>query len=82
MLGSCLQAQHGIHDRNGICCLNIEQIQVGPDIGLPFLQDLLHFYPCISFRQQQFWVKNFEDGWVAPCLKCGLFGHFYRTGSL
>jgi hypothetical protein len=49
---------------------------------LPFLQDLLHFYPCISFRQQQFWVKNFEDGWVAPCLKCGLFGHFYRTGSL
>ena len=28
--------------------------------GWPFLQSLLHFCPSISFRQEQFWVKNFE----------------------
>jgi hypothetical protein len=24
--------------------------------GWPFLQSLLHFCPCLSFRQEQFWV--------------------------
>jgi hypothetical protein len=27
--------------------------------------------PCISFRQEQFWVKIFGNGWVAPSLKQG-----------
>jgi hypothetical protein len=26
----------------------------------PFLQPLLHFCPCISFRQGQFWVKHLK----------------------
>jgi hypothetical protein len=37
------------------------------------VRSLLHFCPCISFRQDQFWVKNFEHQWVAPCLKWGPF---------
>jgi hypothetical protein len=28
---------------------------------------LLQFCPCISFEQEQFWVKNFEmDVWLHP----------------
>jgi hypothetical protein len=38
-----------------------------PVSGWPFLQSLLHF-----FRQVKLWIKNFEDGWVALCLKWGL----------
>jgi hypothetical protein len=35
--------------------------------GWPFLESLLHFCPCISFRQEQFWVKFFEVGeWPHP----------------
>jgi hypothetical protein len=49
------------------------------------------FCPCVSFMQNQFWVRNFEDGWVALCLKCepclstegGLFRfHFLTVGHL
>ena len=39
--------------------------------GCPFFQSLLHFCPCISFRQEQFWVKIFEDGWLGPSLNWG-----------
>ena len=42
--------------------------QVGPVTGWAFLQALLHFCPCRSFRQEQFWVKFSEDRWVAPSL--------------
>ena len=28
--------------------------------GWPFLQSLLQFCPCISFRQEKFCIKNFE----------------------
>ena len=63
MPGSCLQAcKHnmasaivsgfGVHTRDGS--------QVGLVTGWPFFQSLLHFCPCISFRQGQFWVKNFR----------------------
>jgi hypothetical protein len=40
--------------------------QDGPITGWPFFQSLLHFCPCISFRQEWFWVKNSEDGWLVP----------------
>jgi hypothetical protein len=30
--------------------------------GWPFLQSLLHSFPYISFRQEQFWVNIFEMG--------------------
>jgi hypothetical protein len=42
--------------------------------GWPFPQPRLHFYPCISFRQEQFLVKNFEMGdWPHP----STVGHVY-----
>ena len=34
--------------------------QVGQVTGFPFLQSLLQFSPCMFFRQEKFWVKNFE----------------------
>jgi hypothetical protein len=45
--------------------------QVGSVSGWSFLQSLLHLCPCTLSRQEQFSVKNFEDGSVAPCLKWG-----------
>jgi hypothetical protein len=45
--------------------------QVGPVTRWPSLQSLLHFCPCISFRQEQFWVKNFEGRLVTPFLNWG-----------
>ena len=39
-----------------------DRSQVGSVTGWPFLQSLLHFCPCISFRQEQLWVKNYEMG--------------------
>ena len=55
MLGSCLHVQHDLS--NSVT-------------GWPFLQSLLHFCSYISFRQEQFWVKYFEDG-VALCHNWG-----------
>ena len=87
MLGSCLQVKHGISDSvsDGACLW--DGSQVGPVTGWLFLQDLLHFYPCISVRQEP---KILKVGWCAhtsnlPCLTsgCGLIklylsatGHF------
>ena len=34
--------------------------QVGPVSGPPFPQSLLHFSPCNYFRQEQFFVRNFD----------------------
>ena len=45
---------------SGLGALSWDRVQVGPGIGLPFLQSLLYFCPCSSFRQQQFWVRNFD----------------------
>ena len=33
--------------------------QVELVIGWPFLQSLLHLCPCISFKQDKFWVESF-----------------------
>ena len=51
-----------------VWCLCMGWSKVGPATGWPFLQSLLHFCPCISFRQEQFWVKNFKDGLVSSFL--------------
>ena len=40
--------------------------KLGWSLGGLFFQSLLHFCLYISFRQEQLWVKNFEDEWVAP----------------
>ena len=35
--------------------------------GWPFVQSLFQFFPCLSFGQEHFWVKNFEmHGWPHP----------------
>jgi hypothetical protein len=39
-----------------------------PKLGLSL--DGLSFNLCISFRQKQFWAKNFEGGLVTTCLHC------------
>ena len=48
-------------------------------VSQPFLQSLLSFSPCISFRQEQFGVESFV-GWVS-CLttRGGLFGFCILT---
>ena len=68
MLGSCLQVQHSISNSIRVWCLPMGWISSQPVTGQPFLQSLLHFCPCISFRQEQFWVKIFEDGLMSLSL--------------
>ena len=52
--------------------------------GWSFLQSLFHFFPCSSFGQEHFCVKNFEiDEWSHPLTR----GHAYllevgSTGSI
>jgi hypothetical protein len=82
MQDSCLQAQHSIS--NGIrdwCCPTQppwDRSQVGPITGQPFLQSLLHFCPCISFRQEQFWVENFVGELVSPSLHWEVLSDYWR----
>ena len=54
MPGSCLQAQYGISYRFWVWSAGMGWIKGGLVTGWPFLQSLLHFCPCISFRQEQF----------------------------
>lgn len=42
-----------------------------PKLYVP-LEDLCFICSCISFRQNQFWVKNFEGIFVSPSLPWGL----------
>ena len=39
-----------------------------PVTGWPFLQSMLHFCPCTSFRQDEFWVESFMGGLVSLSL--------------
>ena len=41
-----------------------DESQVGLVIGWPFPQSLIHFCPCISFRQDKFWVESSVGGLV------------------
>ena len=69
----------------GLCTW--DGFQVGLVTESPFFQSLLHFCPCISFRQEQFWVKKFEGRLVTltlhwePCLSIGgaLFWFYFPT---
>ena len=38
-------------------------LKLGQLNGWPFLQFLLHLCPCISFRQDKFWVEIFMGEW-------------------
>ena len=75
MLGSCLQSQQSII--NSVK----EGSQVGPVIGWPFLQSLLHLCKevYISCRQDKFWVESFMGGLMSfsfqwgSCLATGGF---------
>lgn len=64
--GSCLQAHLGISSSVRIWCLQMEWIVHWAVSGWPFLQPLLHFCSCISFRQGQFWVKFLMGRWPHP----------------
>jgi hypothetical protein len=57
---------------SGICACLWDGFQVGPVIGWPFLQSLLHLCPCISYSQDTFWVENCVDELVSL---------FYHWGS-
>ena len=46
--------------------------QVAPVIGWLILHFLLHFCPCISFRQVQFWVKKIDGRLVNLSIDWGL----------
>jgi hypothetical protein len=49
-----------------------------PSVSAPF------FSPCVSFGQEQFWVKNFEiGGWPHPSTGgCAYLLKVISTGSL
>ena len=72
MPGSCLHAQYGFSNSVRIWCVCIGWIPSWAflSVSAPFLS--LHFLICS--RQEQFWVKNFEDGWVPPA---STQGHVY-----
>ena len=63
--------KHNIALCQGLVPVHRDRTQVGPVTGWPFLQSLLHFCPCCSFRQEQFWVKNFEGRLVTLSLHWG-----------
>jgi hypothetical protein len=73
MLNFCLQAHHSISSPPSPW----DESQLGPVTGPPFLQSLLQFCPCSSFRQEQFCVRIFYCGLVTsslnlrPCLSTG-----------
>jgi hypothetical protein len=75
MSGSCLQAHLGISNSIMFGVWRWDGSQGGAVSGLSFLQYLLNFFcPYISFRQEQFWVKNSKmDRWPYPSFG----GHVY-----
>ena len=62
-----------------ICAFPGHGFQVGLVIGWLFLQSLLHLYPWISFRQDNFWVKGFVGGLVSLSV---LLGSCLATGGI
>jgi hypothetical protein len=87
MPGVYLQAQHRISNIVRTGSFSWDESQVGLVNGQPFIQSLLHFCTCISFRQEQFGVKSFIGGLVslslhwASCLttRGGLFRLYIHT---
>ena len=70
MLGIFGQAQHSSEIVSGFGALPWDGPQVRPVTGWPLLQSLLHYCPCIHFRQQ-FWTRNFDCVLVIPFLHWG-----------
>lgn len=70
IIGSCKHNIASIRVSGFVACL-WDRSQVGLVIGQPFLQSLLHFCLCISFRQEPFWVKMFEGRLVPPSVHWG-----------
>jgi hypothetical protein len=67
LLGSCLQAQHGINKSVRVWCLCMGWRPSWASHWWPFLKSLLHFCPWISFRLEHFWVKILKvGGWPHP----------------
>jgi hypothetical protein len=55
--------RHGMHSLiSGSCPW--DGSEVGAVIDWPFLQSLWHLGPCISCRQDTFWVKGFVGGLI------------------
>lgn len=77
VLDSCLQAQQTIINSIRVACLPQVGSQVGPVIGYPFPQSLLHHYPCTYCRRGKVWVKDFVDGLVSPSL-LSIFTSIYQ----
>ena len=57
---------------SGVSSLTWDGPQVGAVIGWLIPQSLLHLCPCISFRQDKFWVKSFVGGLVSLSLHWSL----------
>ena len=63
MLGSCLSKYSRVSLRVlGISPCPWDGSQVGPVIGCPFPQSLIHLYSCMYCRQEKRWVEGFGDG--------------------
>jgi len=58
----CLHTRYGLSNSVRIWCAHTGCIPCWPGYLVPFFQSPLHFCPCISFRQKQFWIKKFEEG--------------------
>jgi hypothetical protein len=78
MLGSCLQVYRLALKESGIGSCPWDGSQIGPAIGWPFPQSLLHLCPCISGRQDKFWDKSFVVGLMFLFL---YWGSFQATGG-
>lgn len=66
MLGSCLQAQQSIVNSVQGWLSPMGGSQVGPVIGWPFPQSLLHPYPYILVGRTDFESKVLQVGWCGP----------------
>lgn len=69
MIGSSLQAKSSISNSVRIWCLSMGWVPRSL-VSLSFNCYSI-FVSAFPFRQDQFWVKYFDGGWVAPCLKWG-----------
>jgi hypothetical protein len=75
MPGSCLQTQLGISNSIRVWCLYMRWNPSWSGLWMSFPSvSSPYFCLCISFRQDQFWVKIFElGGWSYPLAE----GHVY-----
>jgi hypothetical protein len=68
---------------SGLGAYRWDRSQVGTVTGPPFPQSHLHFCPCCSSWQEQFWVRGFDCGMITPslhlipCLSTG--GRLYKV---